>query len=142
MKLVVDTNVLISGSAWTGTASRLVDALLEGEAALCLSQTLLAELADALQRQKFRARFEWSQQKTAAILPRFEQVAQMFDLTPMPLPAALRDPDDVHVLACAVAAAADAIVTGDNDLLSMKSFEAIPIITVREALERLGLSVE
>jgi putative PIN family toxin of toxin-antitoxin system len=125
VKLVVDTNVLISGSAWAGTASRLV-----------------AELADALQRQKFRARFEWGQQKTAAILARFEQVAQMFDPTPMPLPAALRDPDDVHVLACAVAAAADAIVTSDNDLLSMKSFEAIPIVTVREALERLGLSVE
>jgi predicted nucleic acid-binding protein len=61
---------------------------------------------------------------------------------PMPVPASLRDPDDVHVLACAVAAAADAIVTGDDDLLSMKSFEGIPIMKARDALLKLGLPVE
>ena len=44
-QVVVDTNVLMSGSAWSGTASRLVDALLAGEAILCLSPNLLAELS-------------------------------------------------------------------------------------------------
>ena len=56
MKLVVDTNVLLSGAAWTGTASRLVDVLLVGEATLCLSEKLLAEVAEVLQREKFRKR--------------------------------------------------------------------------------------
>ena len=58
-------------------------------------------------------------------------------------PAELRDPDDVRVLACAVGAVgavADALVTGDKDLLSLKSFEGIPIIDAAEALNRLGLS--
>ena len=59
-----------------------------------------------------------------------------------PVPASLRDPDDVHVLACAVASVADAIVTGDHDLLVLKQFEGIPIIEVKEALRRLGLPVE
>ena len=54
-------------------------------------------------------------------------------------PAGLRDPDDVHVLACAVSAKADAIVTGDKDLLTLKSFEGIPIIDAAEALKRLDL---
>jgi len=58
------------------------------------------------------------------------------------VPTALRDPKDMPVLAWAVAARADAIVSGDKDLLSMKSFEGIPIITVREALLQLGLAVE
>ena len=57
-------------------------------------------------------------------------------------PAELRDPDDVHVLACAAAAEADAIVTGDKDLLSLKSFAGIPILTVREVLEKLSIPVE
>lgn len=55
-------------------------------------------------------------------------------------PAELRDLDDVHVLACAVSAEADAIVTGDKDLLTLESFAGIPIIDAAEALKRLGLS--
>lgn len=142
MKLVLDTNVLMSGSAWSGTASRLVDALLEGRAILCLSPKLLAELADVLRREKFRARLEERNLDAAAILARFEKVAQMFDPLPMPVPTSLRDPDDVHVLACAVAAPADFIVTGDKDLLVLETFQGIPIIRVEEALRRLGLPVE
>jgi len=106
VKLVVDTNVLLSGAAWTGTASRLVDALLDGEAVLCLSASVLAELADVLQREKFRVRLEQRGQTAEAILTRFEKVAKMIEPPPMPMPASLRDPDDIHVLACAVAAAA------------------------------------
>lgn len=55
------------------------------------------------------------------------------------MPSTLRDPDDLHVLVCAAGAAAEAIVTGDEDLLSVKIFEGIPILTVRDALEKLGI---
>jgi predicted nucleic acid-binding protein len=48
----------------------------------------------------------------------------------------LRDADDVHVLACAVSAGADAIVTGDSDLLALGEFAGIPIIRAAEALSR------
>ena len=92
----------MSGSAWSGTASRLVDALLAGEATLCLSEKLRAELTDVLQREKFRKRLEERGQNATAILARFREVAQMIEPRPMPVPASLRDPDDVHVLACAV----------------------------------------
>lgn len=141
MKLVVDTNLLLSGSAWAGTASLLVDALLAGEVMLCGSEELLAELADVLQREKFRTRLEQRGQNANAILARFREVAQMYDPQPMPVPPPeLRDPDDMHVLACAVSAQADAIVTGDKDLLDLKSFAGIPIIHAADALKRLGLS--
>jgi putative PIN family toxin of toxin-antitoxin system len=142
VKLVVDTNVLLSGSIWTGAASRLVDALLDGEAVLCPSESLLAEFADVLQRARFRDRLERSGKSAAAILSQFRDVAHMIEPPNMPVPSSLRDPDDVHVLACAVAAAADAIVSGDQDLLSLKHFQGIPILTVREALEALGIAVE
>ena len=52
----------------------------------------------------------------------------------------LCDPDDVHILACAISANTDAIVTGDNDLLTLEYFRSIPILTVRQALERLGVA--
>jgi predicted nucleic acid-binding protein len=55
------------------------------------------------------------------------------------MPPELRDPKDLPVLACAAAAHADAIVSGDNDLLTLGFFEGMPIINAREALRRLGL---
>lgn len=49
-----------------------------------------------------------------------------------------RDPDDDHVLACALAAKADLIVSGDRDLLTLKSFREIPIVTAAETVQALG----
>jgi putative PIN family toxin of toxin-antitoxin system len=134
--------VLLSGTLWTGTASRLVDALLDGVATLCLSASVLAEFEEVIQREKFRLRLEQSGRSAAAILSQFRAVAVVVEPAAIPVPAALRDPDDIHVLACAVAAGADVIVSGDGDLLVLKSFEGIPIVRVRTMLEMLGLPVE
>ena len=142
MRLVVDTNVLLSGTLWTGTASRLVDALLDGVATLCLSASVLAEFEEVIQREKFRARLEQRGRSAAAILSRFRTVAVVVEPAAISAPAALRDPDDIHVLACAMGAGADAIVSGDGDLLVLESFEGIPIIKVRAMLEKLGLPAE
>lgn len=57
---------------------------------------------------------------------------------PAPItPVILADPDDDHVLACALAAQADLIVSGDADLLNLKTYQGIPIITPAEAMTRL-----
>jgi predicted nucleic acid-binding protein len=46
------------------------------------------------------------------------------------------DPDDDHVVSCAVAAGAEAVITGDKDLLRMVSYEGISMVRVRDFLER------
>lgn len=56
---------------------------------------------------------------------------------PIEWPRVVRDPDDDHVLACALTARADLIVTGDNDLLDLHAYQNIPIITAAEALRRI-----
>jgi predicted nucleic acid-binding protein len=57
---------------------------------------------------------------------------------PQPLPApASRDPDDDHVLACALIARADFIVTRDFDLLDLKTYQGIPILAAADALREI-----
>ena len=51
-----------------------------------------------------------------------------------------RDADDDEVLAVAIASQADCIITGDDDLLSLKSYQGIPIITPDEAVNRISAS--
>jgi len=51
-----------------------------------------------------------------------------------------RDADDDAVLACALAAKADLIVSGDRDLLTLKIFRDIPIVTPIEAVNRIARS--
>jgi putative PIN family toxin of toxin-antitoxin system len=140
VKLVVDVNVLVSGSLWKGNPSRLVDALLDGTATLCASTLVMAEFEEVIQREKFRGRLEQKGRSAEEIITRFRAAALIVEVSTIPAPSALRDPDDIHVFACALGACADAIITGDNDLLSMESFEGIPILSVRQALEKLGIS--
>ena len=68
------------------------------------------------------------------------RIAEFVAPAPMSCPPALRDPKDLIVLAAAVSGRVDAIVTGDEDLITMKSFEGIPILNARTALERFGLA--
>ena len=140
MKLVVDTNILISGALWHGPSARLLSAALTGKAQIFLSLPMLLEFKETLQHRRFAQRLQNQGETPDTLASRFR--AACLEGVPariMP-PAELRDPDDVHVLACAAGAEADAIVTGDKDLLALKNFQGIRIITPAEALNLLGLS--
>ena len=56
---------------------------------------------------------------------------------PLEIPRVVRDPDGDHVLACALAAKAELIVSGDQDLLVLHEYQGIPILPAAEALRRL-----
>lgn len=56
MRVVLDTNTVISGLLWPGNPRRILDLARSGEVILCVSQALLIELLDVLRRPKFVAR--------------------------------------------------------------------------------------
>ena len=64
---------------------------------------------------------------------RYVNLVQVHVPTAIP-PVVLSDPDDDEVLACAIAANAQFIISGDRDLLSLKTFRGIPVVTTAEAL--------
>ena len=140
MKLVLDVNVLISGALWNGPTARLITAALRGDVQVFISLGILLELREVLQRPKFAERLAARDETPESLAERFRASLQEAIPAIIMPPPGLRDHDDLAVLACAVGAKADAIVTGDEDLLSLGSFSGIPIIAPAEALMRLGLS--
>jgi uncharacterized protein len=142
VKAVVDTNTLISGSLWQGPSALFLEAAARGEVEVVLSPNLLAEFALVIARPKFAARVTARATTPNDLARILAEEVTIVSPSPLPLPPELRDPKDLHVLECAVAAHADAIVSGDEDLLTLRSFQGIHIINAREALRQLGLGGE
>lgn len=139
MRIVIDTNLLVSGYISSGTPRRLLDAAFDGAFELCTSETLLAELLDVLQRAHITPRMQRAGRVAAATVEDLRKIA--FVVAPQAVPQVVAsDPDDDHVLAAALAAGADLIASGNKrDLLPLGSYEGIPIVTARDALQRIGV---
>ena len=137
MRLVLDTNTVVSGLLWDRKPSLQIKAALQGHVEVFTSQTLLLELEDVLPRRKLARRVSASGLSVAQLTARFALLARIA------VPAAISpisvDPDDDHVLACALAAQADLIISGDSDLLNLKFYRGIPILAAAEGLERIAI---
>ena len=138
MRFVIDTNLLVSGLMFSGLPRELLEAARAGEFELCTSDLLLAELQRVLGRDKFADRLARAGLTAADIVSDLRRRAVV--VAPASVPRVLpTDPDDDHVLAAAIAGAADLIASGDRrDLLPLKSYSGIAIVTAREAMERLA----
>lgn len=135
MRLVLDTNTVVSGLLWGNTPSRLIDAGLQGHIELFTSQVLLLELEDVLPRRKLARRVAASGLSVAQLVARYALLAQ--SVSPAAIERVSVDPNDDHVLACALAAQADLIVSGDRHLLTLKTYQGIPIVSPAESLTRV-----
>ena len=122
MKVVVDTNVLISAFVFGGNAERVLEKVLVS-AELIASEFIFDEL-----RRVLNQKFEVPSDNVNRILTSLNQVALV--LSPdSPLPAVCRDADDNYILPLAEFSNADFIVTGDKDLLVLEAFGTTLIVS-------------
>lgn len=128
MRVVADTNTVISGLLWVGAPRHLLDAARSAQITLFTSSILLAELEDVLLRDKFARRLAGSGVEAKTLILGYAALATLVEPAVL-APVIVVDPDDDAVVACAVAAQADCIVSGDHHLLELGQYETIPIIT-------------
>jgi uncharacterized protein len=140
MRVVADANVLVSAALARSPQAPSVlalDAALDGRLELIISPQLLREIAMVLARPRLR-RYLSSEEALRFISDLAAQTTLIAD-APGPQAAVCRDPDDDYLVALATASGADAIITGDLDLLAVDpkqlSFE---VITPRQLVDRLG----
>jgi len=133
VRLVLDTNTVISALLWRGTPHDLVSAVRARPVALFTSPVLLAELADVLMRGKLAPAVAAAGLTPDQLMQHYRQITTVIHPAPIP-PTILTDPDDDHVLACALSAQADLIVSGDHDLLELNEHQGVRIVTATQAL--------
>jgi len=137
VKLVIDTNVVVSGLLWLGNPGRVLEAAANGRVTLYTSPALVTELTETLSSEKLAQRIERSGLTLDELLARYLSVAIVVQSVSVP-PVIVEDPDDDHVLACVLAAGADLIVSGDSHLLNLARYRDIPILSPAECVRRIG----
>ena len=130
MRLVVDTNVLVSGVFFGGLPARVLEAWRDGRYELVVSPDIL----DEYQRvgEELARRFP-----TVSLSPFLGLVAACAEIVDAPALAepACSDPDDDKFFACAVAAGCDLIVSGDRHLLDASGSHGVGVVTPRQHLD-------
>ena len=136
---VLDTNVVIAALLWNGPPSSLLTRATERQdLVLVTSPPLLAELTDILALPKFWNRLADAATSVEELVAAYRDATVL--VTPREVPRVVADDvDDDHVIAAAVAARAQCIVTGDRThLLPLGAHGDIAIISPRQCLDLLG----
>jgi putative PIN family toxin of toxin-antitoxin system len=137
MRLVLDTNVVIAGLLWAGSPRRLLDRVIDETCTLYSSPALIDELSHTLRYQKFAKRIVRSGTTPFALVAQYSAMVTL--VSPTEVPRVIEnDVDDDQVIAAAVAAQADLIVSGDRKhLLPLGSYAGTAVVTAAEALRRV-----
>ena len=128
-KVVLDTNILISALGWEGKPKRVFDQVVDGTLELIMSREQFEELSRALDYPRLQFAQEQKERFKTLILEIATIVKPQEKITIIK-----EDPDDNMFLECAVAGNAKYIVSGDSDLLELKEFRGIKILSPDEFL--------
>lgn len=133
MRAVIDTNILIRALIKPqGTVGPVLHRLRNGEYTLIYSEPLLDELLAKLALPRIRDKYAIDDETVTALIALLALRGEL--LAPTRKVKVCRDPNDDMVIEAALAGAADVIVTGDDDLLTLEEFEHIRLVTPRDFL--------
>jgi putative PIN family toxin of toxin-antitoxin system len=130
MRVVLDTNVLISAAFWTGKPKQIMNKVRREEITFLTSEFILKELREVLIRVD--KPFKLSEEDAEGVVTAMKELAVLVNVGSHI--SVCQDDDDNRVLECAVDGNADCIITGDSHLVQLGSFQKIDIMTVSDFL--------
>jgi putative PIN family toxin of toxin-antitoxin system len=131
MRVVLDTNVFISGVFFGGPPHRILQGWRDGRVKLVLSP----EILDEYRRVAAELKTQFPAVDLTAILELLMVAAEMHQVEPLP-EAVCADPDDDKFLACARASGSRLIVSGDKHLLDVAGYQGIEILKPRPFVDK------
>lgn len=132
MKVVIDTNVLISGILFDGNESEVLDLIDQKRIKLIVSEEILNEYKRVLLYKKFQL----TKEEVETILSRVIQISEF--VIPIKKLSIVRDSSDNKFVECAVEGDTMFIISGDKHLLELKTFDGIKILNAKEFLSKLS----
>lgn len=127
MKIVIDTNVLISALLWHGKPNQILKLIEEGKYTLCTTPSLINELKNVLNRFKFTSRIKILNTSVEELVKSVFDLAELYPDKQIES-VVKNDPEDDKILSCAITAGAMYVITGDSHLLDLKVFSSINIL--------------
>jgi|WetSurMetagenome_2_1015567.scaffolds.fasta_scaffold332096_3 uncharacterized protein len=127
MKIVLDTNVLISGIFWKGPPHTIMELWIKGDLQIFVTKKILKEYFEVLNRMDASGAIA---KKWQLLILEKVLVAEEKEIVKLS-----RDPHDDKFINCALATNASYIVSGDQDLLTLKQIAEIKIVTPTEFLK-------
>lgn len=130
MKVVIDTNIFVS-SFFGGKPRKIIDLWKDDKITLCLSNAILDEYIDVLRRIGMK-----NEDELEELLSLFSRGFNILFTTKTPKIKIIQDdPDDDKFIECAAALKADVVITGDREVLALKQYMGIRILTPQQFLE-------
>ena len=130
-RVVLDTNIIVSGFGWGGVPGHVLDAAFAGRFVVVTSVALLREVEDVIRRSRFVEQFP----DPETLIERLSRMCRVTD--PPPAATTLDDDDDNRLIDAARAGDADIIVTGDQLVLDVDPIDNIRVVTATEFLTLL-----
>ena len=129
MKILIDTNILISALFFGKFPKEFLNEVLVKNFEICINDKILDEYEATIHKKILKKKIldEVLYEKFLQDVRFFESVSDL---------KICRDPDDDKFINCAIDAKAIYIVSGDNDLLTLKNFAGIEIVTAREFYDK------
>lgn len=133
LRLVLDTNTIVSGLIWQGNEFQLLEKIEAGEAVMFVSSEMIEELNIVMQRPKLQKFLMESGRNSKQLIEKIILMSESVE--PDTKAEVCRDKKDNKFIECALAANADYLVSGDDDLLCLKELENIKIVKTSQILK-------
>ena len=129
MRILIDTNILISGLFFSGLPKKLLT-VLDEKFNICVNKEITSEYNAQIDKKISNPKYHLNEELREKFFSNLHSFEKVSDLK------ICRDHDDDKFINCAIDAKAIYIVSGDSDLLTIKNFAGIEIVTAREFYEK------